>query len=379
MRIEPFELERWQSLHENEVELNLSDSGVHPLTPRELVDDPEQLFGLLDERLVYTQTNGTPELRQRVAELHPGAAPDQVQIVNGGAEANFLALWSLLEPGDEAVVQAPNYGQVAGLARGLGASVKPWRLRPDLERGRWWVNPEELDGLVGPRTRVIALCHPNNPTGCRMEEEWLQAVVAAAERHDCWILSDEIYRGSELDEELSATMWGRSERVIVTGSLSKSYGLPGLRLGWIVGPERLLADTWSRHDYTTIAPGALSDRLARWALEPRTRERLLARTRQHLRGNLEVAKEWLAQHPGRFRFVEPEAGAMLFLEHDLPCSSLELAQRMLEEQGTLIVPGEHFGFPGWLRLGLGGEREELREGLERLSLVAGGLQESAQG
>ncbi len=373
MRIEPFELERWQSLHEHAVDLNLSDSGVHPLTPRELVEDPEELAGLLDERLIYTQTNGSPELRARIAALHPGATPEQVQVTNGGAEANFLCLWSLLEAGDEAVVQLPNYGQVPGLARGLGAEIRPWRLRPDWTAGRWAADPDGLAALVGPKTRLIALCHPNNPTGHRMTAAELDAVAALAERHGCWILSDEIYRGSELDGETSATLWGRTDRVIVTGSLSKSYGLPGLRLGWLLGPADRVADCWARHDYTTIGPGALSDRLARRALEPGRRERLLARTRDHLRGNLELARRWLEQRAGRFRFLPPEAGAMLFLEHQLPLSSLELAQRMLEQQRTLIVPGEHFDHPGWLRLGLGGERAELAEGLARLAAVADAL------
>ncbi|MBC8328973.1 MAG: aminotransferase class I/II-fold pyridoxal phosphate-dependent enzyme [Planctomycetes bacterium] len=373
MRIEPFELERWQSLHEHEVEINLSDSGVHPLTARELVQDPGELDGLLDERLVYTQTNGSLELRRRVAELHPGAGVENVQIVNGGAEANFLCLWSLLEPGDEAVVQLPNYGQVPGLVPGLGAELKPWKLRPEFAAGRWVADLEELAAVVGPRTRLIALCQPNNPTGARLPAEQLDAVAAVAARHGAWILCDEIYRGSELDGRDSASLWGRYERLVVTGSLSKSYGLPGLRLGWLVGPAEFVAETWGRHDYTTIGPGALSDRLGRRALDPATRAELVARTRRHLVASYGIARDWLTARPGRFRHLAPEAGAMIFVKHELPISSLELADRMLREQRTLIVPGEHFGHPGWLRLGLGGPGPELSEGLARLAAVVDAL------
>lgn len=184
MRIAPFQLERWQSLHEHNVAVNLSDSGAHPLTVAELIG--ADLGALADLRLGYTQTNGTGPLRTLVADTFPGAGAQNVLITTGGVEANFLALWHLIEPGDEVVLMEPNYGQIRGLAESLGAVVKPWTLRPDWERGRFLCDPEELKSLVSPRTKLVCICNPNNPTGAAFAHTWLDAVGAVCEEVGAW-------------------------------------------------------------------------------------------------------------------------------------------------------------------------------------------------
>ncbi|MCP3915871.1 MAG: aminotransferase class I/II-fold pyridoxal phosphate-dependent enzyme [bacterium] len=366
MQIAPFQMERWQSTHEHSVEINLSDSGVHPLTMRELLDDGDELVRAADERLIYTQTNGSEALREAVAALYPGATRDAVQVVNGGAEANLIATWDLVDPGDEVVVLLPNYMQIFGLAESLGAVMRPWHMVPDLERGRWSVDLAALEALVTQRTKLIVICNPNNPTGTRLGEETLDGIARVAERVGAWVLADEIYQGSELHGDETPTLWGHYDRAIVTNSLSKAYGLPGLRLGWIVAPPQLIERFWTRHDYTTIGPGTLSDFLAVRAFEPGRRARLLERTHRLLTRNYAVVADWLSAQGSRLRFVPPDAGAMLYLKYDHAIGSSELAERLRAEKSVLIVPGDHFGMDHWLRIGFGGETEHVVEGLARV-------------
>ena len=374
MRISRFELERLQSLHEHQVGINLSESGVEPLHVSDLLG-PHAGDALLDQPLAYTQTNGTAELRAAIAATLPGAAENEVLVTNGGAEANFVACWRLVEPGDEVVVMQPNYGQVAGLAEGFGAIVRPWRLKEQRTGStpRWAPDLDELRALVSDRTRLVALCNPNNPTGARLTDAEVAAVCEVADRHGAWVLSDEIYRGVERDGVETPTVWGRTERVIVTGGLSKAYGLPGLRIGWSVSTEDMTASLWSRRDYTTIAPGALSDLLARYALAPGRRRALLERARRMTAGNRRIVEDWLDAHECELSWVPPEAGAMAFIRYSHDIGSTALATRLREAEEVLIVPGDHFGLDGYLRVGIGGRADLLREGLARLDRMLASL------
>ena len=372
MKLEQFAMERMQSTYENLVEYNLSESGVRPLTPRELIADPSGLDGLLDQPLAYTQSNGTIELRQAIAKIYPGAGIDHVEVTNGGSEANFITTLNLIEAGDEVVMLVPNYMQTWGLSRAFGGTIREWRLVEDHAAGRWRADLDELERLVSPKTKMIIICNPNNPTGARLTAADLDAIARIADRHGAWILSDEVYRGAEIDGVETASMWGRSPKAIITSGLSKAYGLPGLRIGWIVGPPSLIASFWSYHDYVTIAPGALSDRLARIALQPERRAELFERTRNILRRNLPLIEAWLTE-AGGFRWIKPEAGAIVYVRYDHPIKSLTLVNRLREEKSVLIVPGAHFGMDGYLRLGFGEPPEYNRAGLDRLKQLLASL------
>jgi aspartate/methionine/tyrosine aminotransferase len=378
MRIETFAMERLQSTWENRVQFNLSESGVHPLRLEELLDagpiggeTSDNLTRLLKQELVYTQSNGTPELRRAIAALYPGTTEDHIEVTNGGSEANYLAIWHLVERGDEVVMMTPNYMQAWGLVRGFGGTLKPWPLREhETAAGRRWrPDLDDLKGLVTPRTKLILICNPNNPTGARLEAADLDGIATIAGRRGTWILADEIYRGAELDGHETESMWGRSDRVIVTSGLSKAYGLPGLRIGWIVAPPSLAASLWSYHDYTTIAPGALSDLLARVALDPARRGAILARTRRIIRTNYPVIRDWLTSHGDAFSHVPPEAGAIVYVGYRHGINSTELVTRLRDAQSVLIVPGDHFNMDGYLRIGFGSETPHLVEGLRRLHLL----------
>jgi aspartate/methionine/tyrosine aminotransferase len=366
MNVELFAIERLQSLYENAVEVNLAESGVTPLTVGELAAGAGDRDALLTEALRYSQSNGTLPLREAIAALYAGATPDHVQVTSGGSEANYITTWNLVEPGDDVVVMVPNYMQTWGLASAFGGSVKEWPLLCAERPARWRVDVDRLETLVTSRTKLIAVCNPNNPTGARFGGDDLDRIAAIADRHGAWILADEIYRGAERDGQETPTMWGRSPRVIVTSGLSKAYGLPGLRIGWIVGPPSRVASLWSYHDYTTIAPATLSDFLARVALDPSRRARLLARTRQILNTNFPIVADWLDGHGPRFHYAAPDAGAIVYVRYDAPVNSTTLVAQLRMQKSVLIVPGDHFGMDRYLRLGFGDDSRRLREGLSRL-------------
>ena len=365
MKLEQFAMERMQSTYENLVEFNLSESGVRPLTPRELIEDATGLDGLLDQPLVYTQSNGTVDLRRTIATMYPGSGIENIEVTNGGSEANFITTFNLVEPGDDVVMLVPNYMQTWGLSRAFGGTIREWKLVEDHAAGKWRADLAALDALVTSRTKLIVICNPNNPTGARLTASDLDAVARAADRVGAWILSDEVYRGAEIDGVETASMWGRSPRAIITSGLSKAYGLPGLRIGWIVAPAELIASFWSYHDYVTIAPGALSDRMARVALQPERRTRLFERTRGILRRNLPLIEDWLRE-VGGFTWIKPEAGAIVYVKYDHPINSTELVTRLRVEKSVLTVPGDHFGMDGYLRLGFGEPPEYNRAGLDRV-------------
>ncbi len=367
MKINPFRMERWQSEWENRVEFNLSESGVHPMTPLELFElagaDPRQLLG---QRLVYNQSNGTEGLRESIAALYPGAGVEQVLVTNGGSEANYVTVWSLLDPADVVVMEAPNYMQMWGQAEAFGREVRAFRLQE--ERG-WAPDLDELQERVDDTVKLIILTHPNNPTGAILSEGEIDRIVAIAERAGAWIIADEIYAGAELEGQRSPTFWGRYDRVLITSGLSKAYGLPGLRIGWVIGPADFIAQLWSYKDYTTISPSPLSDLCARIALQPNTRQQIRERTRGILQENSRPLIDWLGARPDIFRFQAPRAGAICYTRYQLDIGSSELARRLKDEQSVLIVPGDHFNMDGYIRIGYGLPRAELTEALERIETV----------
>jgi aspartate/methionine/tyrosine aminotransferase len=371
MKLETFEMERLQSVWEHRVAWNLAESGVHPLRVDELLETDAERAALLAQDLAYPQTNGTIELRSLIAGIHHGASDTHVLVTNGGSEANLVTLIGLVNPGDEVVMMMPNYLQLPGLASALGALVRPWWLVEDAGRDdappRWRPDLDALASMVTDRTRAIVISNPNNPTGARLAAPEIDDICRIAARHGAWVVSDEIYRGAELDGIDTPTAWNRAERVVVTGGLSKAYALPGLRIGWVVGPPAIVETLWGVHDYTSIAPGALNDRLARVALTPARRERLLARTRGILRTNYPAVRRWIEGRAPLLSHVPPEAGAIAFVKYGAAVSSTALVERIRDEQSVLLVPGDHFGLDGYIRLGFGVDPALLIGALERVA------------
>lgn len=362
MKLEQFQMERMQSTWENIVRYNLSESGVHPASIGELVPDQAERDALFNIELGYSQSNGTPELRRAIAAMYEGASEAQVIATTGTAEANFLVAWMLIEPGDEVVMMLPNYMQLWGLVRAFGAEIKPLPLIEELE---WAPDLDALERAISSKTKLIAVCNPNNPTGAILTNQEMERVVAAAERAGAWLLADEVYRGAELERDITSSFWGRYDKVIVTSGLSKAFGLPGLRTGWIASTPEFVADAWSYHDYTTIGPGPAGDLLSRIALKPENRAKLLDRTRSILNSNYPILRDWAQAND--LSFVPPQAGAIAYLRYHLDIGSLEFVDRLRNEKNVLIVPGEHFLMGKYLRIGFGSNADYLREGLELIS------------
>jgi len=361
---QPFLMERMMSKWENVVDYNLSESGVHPITIRELVDDPAVIEALLSTELGYAQANGIIELRERIAALYPGATPDNVLVTVGCAEANLITLQTMLRPGEEMVMMLPNYMQIWGIAHNLGFRVRSFNLRE--ERG-WAPDLDELNEVVSEKTRLIAVCNPDNPTGYILTEAEMEAIVAAADRVGAWILADEVYSGAErLTNTQTPSFWGRYDKVLAHNSLSKAYGLPGLRLGWVVGPADTVDEIWARHEYTTISATMLSNRLAAIALSPEVRPRLIQRARDYIRRGYPILDAWMEEHEGTFSVIPPQAAAIAFVRYHLDVNSTELVNRLIQEKSVLIVPGDHFGLDHHLRISFGLPPHYLRAGLDRI-------------
>ncbi len=366
MKIEPFEMERYQSVYEYIVEYDLAESGVHPFTLRELLGTDEAIQKVLDTRLGYPQSEGTPELRETVAALYRGASADNVLVTNGSSEAIFTSAWRLFEKGDELVLLQPNYQQLWGLAKTWGVKVKPLRLREDLG---WQFDPEELKKLVTKKTRAIQVCNPNNPTGAIMADAQRRALIDAANDAGAWLLSDEVYQGAEREGPETKSLWAGYEKTIVTNGLSKAYGLPGLRIGWLVGPTNLVTELMGYHDYLTLTPTMVSDRLARLVLAKRKRQDVLGRTRSILRKNYPALRDWLEDHGTLFAHRPPAAGAICWIRYALQMNSTELVERLRREKSVLLVPGDMFGTDGYVRIGIGPPTEYLLAGLERFDAL----------
>ena len=362
---QPFVQERVMSKFEQDVDYNLAESGVHPLLLRELLaGDTDFINTLLDTDLNYAHANGIPELRNNIATLYNGAKEDNILVTVGAIEANYVTIRTLLSPEDEIVIMQPNYLQIWGVAINHNLNIRTFNLK---EENGWAPDLDELKEAVTPKTKLIAVCNPNNPTGYILSDDEMEAIVSAADSVGAWILADEVYRGAErITDDESKSFYGLYNKVIATGSMSKAYGLPGLRLGWAVGPVSTIDDLWARHEYITISATMLSNKLAARALSPEVRPRLIQRTRDYIKGGYPVLQEWMDDHGDIFSIIPPAAAAIAFIGYHLDINSSELTERLIKEKSVLIVPGDHFGMDKFLRVSFGLPHDYLTPGLDRI-------------
>jgi aspartate/methionine/tyrosine aminotransferase len=362
---QPFEMERWMSKFEQQVAYNLSESGVHPMLLSELLaEQPGAAEDVLATHLNYPHVNGIPQLREHIAALYDGCGPDNVIVTTGAIEANYNTVGALLSPGDGIAVMLPNYMQVWGLARNHGLNLRTFALREDTG---WGLDVDALNAAVTKDTKLVAVCNPNNPTGHILTDAEMDTIVAAADRSGAWILADEVYAGAERETGVeTASFYGRYDKVVATGSTSKAYGLPGLRIGWAAGPQDTIEQIWARHEYTTLSATMLSNRLAAIALSPEVRPRIIRRTREYIRNGFPVLQGWLERNPGTFDLTPPQAAAIAFVRYHIDINSTELIDRLRREKSVLIVPGDHFGMDRFVRISFGLPENYLTEGLDRI-------------
>jgi aspartate/methionine/tyrosine aminotransferase len=370
MTIRPFQLERFFALHEFSAPHLLACSDCESMSIGELLrlaGQPPDL--LMDLRLGYTESQGDPGLRATIAGFYDSISPDQVVVTNAPEEAIFLAMWSLVGPGDRVVVQTPCYQSLAELARFRGATVQPWAMSET--SARWQMDLDRLGDLVTPDTRLIVVNFPHNPTGYVPTAQQFQDLIAIAARWGAWLLCDEMYRGLEYDpaQRLPAAADCYPRAVSLWG-MSKTFGLAGLRIGWLATQDRALVQSLLTHkDYTTICSSAPSEVLARIALQ--NADALIARNVGIIRDNLTLVRGFMDRHAERFAWRAPLAGPVAF-PRLREGSAAAFCRAAVEEAGVLLAPATLFDFgDAHCRWGLG--RRSFAAGLAALEayLAAG--------
>lgn len=372
MKLETFALERWMTTWETVVSFDIAESGIYPLTTAELLDllpadeaaaAQEELLGL---RLGYTEARGTERLRATLAETYENVSPDDILITTGAIEANFLLFTSLLESGDHVVAVYPAYQQLYSVARALGCDVSPWTIS---QRGqRFAFDIEELERLVRPETRMIVINTPHNPTGAILDQEDLQRVYGIAENAGALVLCDEAYRWLDIPEgePLAPPMRNLGPRAISVGTVSKPFGLPGLRIGWIAATEEIASRCWSTRDYTSLSPAGLSDYLATVAI--RNRQALIDRNHAIVRQNLETADQWFAEHADLAAWDRPRGGLLALVRYAADLPSSDVADRLARDFSVMLAPGSAFAYEHHLRVGIGQRPDIFAEGLRRAAI-----------
>jgi len=367
MKMPVFGVERWMDTYETGVRYNLGETCVDSMTLGELLElsgkKEEILSKLLDLRLSYGHITGNPDLKEQVASLYEKQGRENVLIMNGGSAANFLALYTLAEPGKRVVACVPSYQQHYSIPEALGAEVSLLWLR---EEQGFLPDMEELRRLADPGVDLICLCNPNNPTGSLMQEPLLKEIVALAEEKGAWLFCDEVYRGLLHQEGARVpSVADLYQKGISTGSMSKVYSLAGIRTGWIVASPEFLKACELVRDYTTISCAQMDEILAALALA--NRKALLERNLPVVRRGAAVLDAWVAREP-RVRYVKPQAGTTAFLHFGYSLNSETFCKELLEKHGVLLVPGSCFGMEHWYRMGYAYSPEALEEGLEHVSL-----------
>lgn len=366
---QPFELENWQSDYEQTVAYNLSDSTIDPVPLGELLGPDLDVGRLLDTPMYYPEVNGERELRELIAAHYPdaGIGADDVLVTIGASEANAALVDALCDPGSRVIVMEPGYRQVWGLARNRGCDVRGFELDPD---GGWRPDLDRLRELATTDASVIYVCNPNNPVGYVLTDDEMAEIIDIVEGCGAWLIADEVYHGSEHDPVQPArTFVGRHERVIGVNSLSKSYGLSGLRIGWAVGPPSVIEQLWRRHEYAAIATGKLDNLLAAVALRPDVSERLLARNRAATLAGWKLLAAWMRDLAGAVTAHRPAATPLAFLRVNTPLSSVEVGHRIRTDASTLICPGVYFGCEGYLRMNFGFGTDYVKAALDAMTPV----------
>jgi aspartate/methionine/tyrosine aminotransferase len=366
------------STWEVKVGYDIAESGIYPLTVNELLDllpvaeRDQTLAHLLNLRLGYTEARGTQRLRETIAATYRNVSADEVLVTTGAIEANYLLFNSLLDGGDRVVAVFPAYQQLYAVAKAIGCEVALWKLN---EEDGFHFNLDELERLVTPATKLIVLNTPHNPTGAILSAADLERVYRLAASVGAYVLADEAYRWLDLPggEPLAPPMRDLGTTAVSVGTLSKPFGLPGLRIGWIAATEEVIARCWGTRDYISLSPAGLSDALADVAL--RLRDPIVARNHEIVAANLATADRWFAEHADLVSWTRPRAGLLALMRYHLDIPSLELSNRLAADYSVMLAPGSAFGFEGSLRIGIGQTPRIFAEGLNRTAACLNRLQQ----
>lgn len=362
MKLNPFKLERYFAKHEFSAPYLMCSSDCESMTLRDLLDLETGAAERFESiRLGYTESQGGFELRQAISAMYEEVTVDHLLVHAGAEEAIFNFMNVMLRPGDHVVVHSPYYQSLGEVARGIGAEVSEWRGEPECA---WNLNLDALDACITPRTKVVVINFPHNPTGFLPSVDFACDLSALSERHGFVIFSDEVYRGLEVEPADRLPAFADiNERAVSLGVMSKTYGLAGLRIGWIATRDQeLLREMAAFKDYTTICNSAPSEFLAALAL--RKAEAIVKRNLEIIRGNLELLDAFFGSHADRFRWHRPKAGTVAFPAL-LQGVVDEFCSGVVEKAGVLLLPGTLYGRRlNFFRVGFG--RKNLPEALGRI-------------
>lgn len=363
MRINEFKLERFFATHEFRAPFLLCSSDCESFSVAELMAmEPgleEMLLGL---RLGYTESAGHPQLREEIAGLYSGVSAEDVLVFSGAEEGIFAFMNVFIQPGDHVVAQFPAYQSLLEVARSIGCEVTKWTLAED--RG-WAPDLDLLKDSLRPNTRLIVINFPHNPTGAMITLEGFRSIADMAAERGIFLFSDEVYRFSEYDPaDRLPGMCDVYEHGFSLGVMSKSFGLAGLRIGWIVTKKReALARLAAFKDYTTICNSAPSEVLAIAGL--RRKEKIIARTAEIIGGNLKLLDEFFNRNAELLSWARPKAGPVGFPRLNSETDSESFCRDLREKAGVLLLPSVLFDFGSrHFRLGFG--RKSMPWALERL-------------
>ena len=365
MEIESFGVEEWLNVWENDAIYDIAGSSIASFSLEEIISidgttPKEFLDGLLKTKMNYGCIEGSPEFKKEVSKLYKSISPENILQTNGATGANLLAFYSLIEPGDHVISMHPSYQQLYEIPKSFGAEVEFWEI---YEYNNWLPNLKELKKLIRPNTKLICLNNANNPTGSIFDDDFLKEIVKIASSVGAYILVDEVYK--PLDSSISVSsivdLYGKG---ISTNSLSKTYSVPGIRVGWIASNSEL-ADSFRKYrDYTMICSGVFDDYLAVHVLK--NKELVLERNKNIINTNLKILKEWVENEP-RVTLVLPKYVSTSFIKLDIPVDVEHFCIDILKERGVLLVPGNRFDVPMHARLGYCTHTEILKLGLKELS------------
>lgn len=356
-------LEDWMREYYFETEIDIGGSGVEDFRLRDLRD----LLGIardeIDEIVFHdSQTLGGPSIRKALSERFLDGDPEGVIVTHGSTEANHLVMYTLLRRGDEVVVFDPCYTQLEGIAESLGCRVRASALRwengfrPDLD---------EVESLITPATRMVVVNFPHNPTGATLTPEERDRLLQAVERTGAYLVWDGAFTDLTYDAPPLRDPVLDYERTLSMGTLSKAYGLPGMRVGWCLGSPELLAPMIRVRDYTTLHLSPLVETLAERAIAGA--DRILELRRAQARRNRDLLGRWVEEHRELVSWTPPEGGVCGLIRFDERVGDVEsFCHRLARRERLLLVPGSCFNHPRHARLGFGGATQELEEGLRRL-------------
>ena len=360
---QPFLLERWFAEYEFLPGMKgLSASGPFAVTTRELLDleGQEAVDRYLNLRLEYIENPGSEALRQAIARVvYATVDADTIRVTGGASEALFLLIWTMVQAGDNIVVESPCYDNVTGVASALGVEVR--QLPLTMEQG-WKPDPEQLARLIDKKTRIIYLIHPHNPSGSVLTREEMQAIARVVESADALLVNDEVFRPIALDGEPMPSILDVVENAISIGDMTKPWGLGGLHVGWIASrnPEHLRRISAAR-DYSTMCGSAPGEFLAEMAL--RHSARVMEPRLQAARHNLNTLAKVIEDNQEMFRWNRPEAGYTAFVQ--LPFPTEDLCRYLATEKRVLFLPGRMYGdaYDHFIRIGYGCRVQQFQEGL----------------